>query len=158
VDASIESARLVFVELGYSALPVVDARGMPVGVVSTIDLLRVVPEYEFHELDAGGSRQSVLDRFAQPAEENDAELFEAGEGFFVLCIPEQAVGAIMTPVVCTVSEHASLPEAAGLMAAYELSRLPVADSDGRIVGTISSLDIVRHVADGAAFRAPVRGR
>jgi CBS domain-containing protein len=134
-DVSIESARLVFVERGCTVLPVVDRQGMPIGIVTTIDLLRVLPEYEFQALDS-----------QQPAEEHDVDLLEAGEGFFVVCIPERTVGSIMMPLVFTVSEHAPLCEAAALMATYELDHLPVEDSDGCIVGMISSLDIVRRIA------------
>jgi CBS domain-containing protein len=156
VDVSIESARLVLVERGYSALPVVDARGMPVGSISTTDLLRVLPEYEFQELDARAAQHAASDPFEQPAEEQDAEVLEAGEGFFVVCIPERAVGSIMTPLIFTVSEHAPIGEAAALMAGHDLHHLAVVDLVGGVVGTISALDIVRLVT--GQFMIPGSGR
>jgi len=59
-------------------------------------------------------------------------------------IPPDAVTAreIMATPVATIEENASIEEAARLMARKNIKKLPVV-SDGRLVGIITSMDLVR---------------
>jgi len=59
-------------------------------------------------------------------------------------IPPDAVTAreIMSTPIVTIEENASIEEAARLMARKNIKKLPVV-SDGRLVGIITSMDLVR---------------
>lgn len=52
---------------------------------------------------------------------------------------------IMTPRPITVSENATLGEAAQIMLEHKVSGLPVLDDDGKLVGIITESDIFRKV-------------
>lgn len=56
------------------------------------------------------------------------------------------VAEIMTPVAHSLPEHAPLAFAFGLLAASGLREAPVVKDDGRVVGTITSTDLLRWVA------------
>jgi CBS domain-containing protein len=69
---------------------------------------------------------------------------------------------VMTSEVVTVSPEASLKSAAGLLAEYRVSGLPVVDSAGAVLGVISEADILlKEVGDPAltaeqAMTSPAR--
>jgi CBS-domain-containing membrane protein len=48
----------------------------------------------------------------------------------------------MLPIAFTLDEHATVAQAAGLMAMEGLHHIPIVTARGRIVGVVSSLDIV----------------
>ena len=54
-----------------------------------------------------------------------------------------AVGSLMTGCPLVVSEDDSIAGVAELLAGYEISGLPVVDSDDRLVGVISQTDLIR---------------
>jgi CBS domain-containing protein len=54
---------------------------------------------------------------------------------------------IMMPIAFTLPESASLSHAAALMAYENIHRVPVIAADGSVVGIVSSMDIVRWVAE-----------
>lgn len=56
------------------------------------------------------------------------------------------VGDIMTPMSFTLQEDKSIAKASALMAYEGIHRLPVVDEDGRVVGLLSSLDILHWLA------------
>ncbi len=66
---------------------------------------------------------------------------------------------IMMPIAFTLPESASLSHAAALMAYENIHRVPVLGIDGTVVGIVSSMDIVRWVAEQDGYvvgRTPVR--
>jgi CBS domain-containing protein len=54
---------------------------------------------------------------------------------------------IMMPIAFTLPESASLSHAAALMAYENIHRVPVIAADGTVVGIVSSMDVVRWVAE-----------
>lgn len=126
-----EIARLLWTR-GISGVPVVDASGALVGIVSELDLLvrnanLHIPQY-LRVLDVMiplGNRH-----------EFDEEM-------------RRALGAtaadVMTANVVSVSPETDLADAATLMIDKDVNRLPVV-ADGRIVGIISRADFVRLLA------------
>ena len=56
------------------------------------------------------------------------------------------VGDIMTPVSFTLQEDQSISKASALMAYEGIHRLPVVDAGGKVVGLLSSLDILHWLA------------
>jgi CBS domain-containing protein len=106
----IDAVATLLIERGYSGVPVVDASGVPVGVVSKTDLVRASREIEPHERD------------------------------------ERCVGDIMMPVAFSLAEDATLGMVASMMACEGVHRVPVVDAAGRIVGIVTTLDLVRWIA------------
>lgn len=109
-------------EYRVSALPVVDADGVLVGVVSEGDLILK----EDTELEGGGhlfeSRRHAVDR-------SKAAGMRAYE--------------LMTSPVISVAPEAPLGEAARRMHRSQVKRLPVLDGDGHLVGIVSRADLLR---------------
>ena len=60
---------------------------------------------------------------------------------------ESATAAmIMLPIVLSIDEHATVLQAAAMMARQAMHHVPVISPKGRLVGIVSSLDIVRWLA------------
>jgi CBS domain-containing protein len=107
-----------------SALPVVDADDRVVGVVSEADLLLK------EVIDAAG--------------ENDGRLFERKRRKVERAKAAGAVAAdVMTAPAITVRAGATLSDAARLMKDHGIKRLPVVESDGKLVGIVSRADLLR---------------
>jgi CBS domain-containing protein/PII-like signaling protein len=118
----------------YTALPVVDADERVIGVISDRDML-----------SAGLTRLSVsLHKVIGPdlVREYLAQLRSKGS----------TVRETMTTPPVTVMPTTPLVEAARLMHARGLKRLPVVDAAGRLVGVLGRLDILRSIASGHALR------
>lgn len=120
-DTSISTVIELLLSRRISGVPVVDEEGVPVGLISKTDLLRDLQE-------GGDARQSSRMSFAGHEEEG------------------RTAEEVMTPAACSLSEHASIVEASGLMFRGGMHRLPVVDSEGKLVGIVSSLDVLRWVA------------
>ena len=56
------------------------------------------------------------------------------------------VADVMMPLAFTLGEHATIADAATMMAVEDVHRIPVVRHDGVIVGIISSLDLARWIA------------
>jgi CBS domain-containing protein len=69
----------------------------------------------------------------------------------------KSIGDVMTPVAFTMKENAPISQAAALMAFEGIHRLPVVSSSGEVVGIVSSIDVLRWIAerDGYMVRARV---
>ncbi|HLK11627.1 MAG TPA: DUF190 domain-containing protein [Candidatus Binatia bacterium] len=118
----------------FTALPVVDAAGRVVGMIADSDLL----EARLTELRVG------MSKVIGPAlvAEQLARLKAVGA----------TVRRAMTSPAVTVTASTPLADAAQLMHARRLKRLPVVDAEGRLVGVLGRLDILRCVAAGGAHR------
>lgn len=122
-------ARLL-VEHGISGLPVVDADGRVVGIVSEGDVLLK---------EAGHTT-------AAPSRRPLARLFGFG-GSSTPAAPDkltaQTAGELMTSPALTISPLRTLRTAAEMMTSHRVNRLPVVDVDGRLLGIVSRADLVR---------------
>jgi len=118
----------------YMALPVVDDSRRVVGVISDTDML-----------SAGATRLSVsLHKVIGP------EVVRAA-----LARRKQEIGTVrdvMTTPAVTVSPTTSLKEAAHIMHARRLKRLPVVDEVGQLVGVLGRLDVLQSIARGYTHR------
>ncbi|MFS4092959.1 CBS domain-containing protein [Streptomyces sp. AF1A] len=108
-------------EWKVSALPVLEADGRVIGVVSEADLL---PKEEFRDSDP--------DRFTQLRRLSD--LAKAGA--------VSAEEVMSTPAV-TVHGDATLAEAARIMAVRHVKRLPVVSAEGILEGVVSRGDLLK---------------
>jgi CBS domain-containing protein len=110
-------------QYGISGMPVVDAEGYVVGVVSETDILfkeRVAPE-----------RDGLVDWLVHYGEDPPAAKFAA-----------RTVGQAMSSPAVTIKSRRSVAEAAALMLDLDVTRLPVVDGD-RLVGIVTRADLVR---------------
>jgi CBS domain-containing protein len=60
--------------------------------------------------------------------------------------PALDAGRLMMPLALTLDEHATMAHAAALMAAEDVHHVPIVEECGRLIGVISSLDVVRWLA------------
>jgi CBS domain-containing protein len=67
-----------------------------------------------------------------------------------------SVADIMTPIVLMLSESAPVSRAAALMAYEGVHRIIVTSDDGRVVGVLGALDVLRHVASERGYVIPTR--
>jgi CBS domain-containing protein len=132
-DVSIEALAALVTERGISGVPVVNAEGFPIGVVSKTDVLR--------ERRRGGTGPTMD---GEPLEGTDQQRLDAG--FHAEPAARRTVADIMMPLAFTVYEDSPLSRATALMAYEGVHRVPVVSDDGRVVGILSSLDVVRWLA------------
>ncbi len=139
-DLSVEALATLLLERGFSGAPVVDVNGCPIGLVSKTDLVR-----ERHE-DGGLEEREPLCVCGGGGVE-----YERGPGFHAVPIALATVADIMMPIVFAVPENATVAKAAALMAFEGVHRVPVVSSGGQVVGVLSSLDILRWLAEHAGW-------
>jgi CBS domain-containing protein len=113
-----------------SGLPVLDSKGVIVGILTEGDLLRRV------ELGTNSHAPSWLDLF-RSSTRVAREYVETHS---------RVVGDIMTQAVVTVSEAAPLSEVVSVMQGKHVKRVPVL-ADRLLVGMVSRVDLLRALAD-----------
>jgi CBS domain-containing protein len=126
-----EVARLL-VDKGISAVPVVNDKGAPIGMVSEGDLIH--PERAARE----AWRQSWLEMFAE-GEPLAPELLAW------LQSQNHSARAVMSAPVITVSEDTELGEIARVLVTHRIKRVPVV-RDGRVTGIVARDDLLRTLA------------
>jgi CBS domain-containing protein len=136
-DASVREATALLTDKGFSAAPVIDAAGRPVGVLSRSDIL----VHDREKVDHPKPLSEYYDR-ADLTLRNGERL---GDGFEVESVDATRVNDIMTPVVFSVAPHASVERVVDEMLAMRVHRLFVVDADGVLVGVISATDILRRL-------------
>ena len=132
-----EVARLL-VQRDVKAVPVLDGEQRVIGIITGGDLL---------------TRAGMQVRLSLQRELPDQM---AAHHLRLLADSGRVARDIMTPHPYTVGADALLIEAAQVMARQDFKRLPVVDAQGRLVGMVSRLDLLRVVADAApgAVEAP----
>ena len=141
-ELSVEALSSLLLERGFSGVPVVDEEGRPLGVVSKTDLVREVGE--------GGTQEAVwITRNGRP--------HQLERGFHLEPIPRATVADVMTPLAFALPENASISQAAALMVFEDIHRVLVVAEDGKVVGIVSSLDVLAWLAghDGYLVRNPL---
>jgi CBS domain-containing protein len=132
-DATVKEAAQLFLAREISGAPVVGPDGSLLGVVSLRDLVRegleesgeVPAEVDFHRFDALG----------------------VGPGFHVEVEGSHTIADLLTPALVTVDPEASMSDVCRLMVDKRVHRVLVSQK-GRLVGIISTLDILRYLAAG----------
>jgi CBS domain-containing protein len=116
---------------GISAVPVVDASGMAIGMVSEGDLIGR------SEADRQGRRDWWLALLAEG---------EALHPDFLASLrnSERTAREVMSAPVVRVTETTGIEEIARLLSAHRIKRVPVV-RDGKIVGIVSRADLLRAV-------------
>lgn len=140
-DVGLDDALRILVERGFGAMPVVDDAGRPIGVFSKTDVARLSHER--------GDTNEVIS--ARPREREGHEL---GPGFHVVESSRVTVGEVMTPLALSLQEGASVGQAAALMAFEGIHQLPIVADDGRVVGILAALDVLRWFGRRSGYLVP----
>ena len=127
-DTILHAARLML-QHKISGLPVVDASGSLVGVVTEGDFMRRV------ELGTQRRRPRWIEYLLTPGKRADEYVHSHG----------RKVGEVMTHDPLTVGEEAALDEIVKVMEKRRIKRLPVV-RDGKLVGIVSRANLLRALA------------
>jgi len=117
-----------------SGVPVVDAGGKAIGVVSATDLVN--PDREASDARGFPVVYHIADGWASPSIE--------GGGLLPGCARD-----VMTPLAFTIEQSASLEDAARVMIEQRIHRLLVVDK-GMLSGIVSTLDLLAGMVGPAA--------
>jgi CBS domain-containing protein len=135
-DATLREAIALLTDKGYSAAPVIDDAGLPVGVLSRSDIL-------VHD------REAVAYAGIPPYYADEEPVLPTGErlggGFQVEVTDQTRVCDLMTPVVFAVAPDTPAPDVVREMLKLKVHRLFVVDDSGVLVGVISTQDVLRHL-------------
>ncbi|RZF28966.1 CBS domain-containing protein [Paraburkholderia sp. UYCP14C] len=132
-DRSVFDAAKLLADNRISGMPVVDAAGSVIGIVSEGDLLRRV------ETGTETPRRSWLAEFLAPTRQLAVEYLKERS---------IQVSDVMSAPAVTVEESAPLNEVAALLGRKHIKRLPVLNK-GTLVGIISRANLVRALASCA---------
>lgn len=131
-DTSIRAVAAVMLGHHISAVPVVDAAGMAIGMVSEGDLIgRSIAERE--------ERRDWWLALVAEGEALNSDFLAS------LHSPERTARDVMSGPVVQVTEATDVSEIAALLAQYRIKRVPVV-RDGKIVGIVSRADLLRVLA------------
>jgi CBS domain-containing protein len=136
-DETVKEAVAFLTDKGFSAAPVIDHAGRPVGVLSRSDIL--VHDREKVEYVPAVPEYYEKSELTTPSGEN------LGNGFQVEKVDRTRVREIMTPAVFSVGPETPVRRVIEEMLALKVHRLFVVGEDGVLVGIISALDVLRHL-------------
>jgi CBS domain-containing protein len=125
-----------------SGAPVVDKEGKLVGIISEGDIMRLI---EVHSPNINLILPAPLDLIELPVRMK-YEMDEIAEDMNKAA--SLLIGEIMTKKVVTIKLDADISDAAQLMDTHDVKRLPVVDSDGKMVGIITRGDIIGAMVRG----------
>jgi CBS domain-containing protein len=125
-DKPLKDVARILIDAGITGLPVVDAAGTVVGVISEADFV-------VKGQGAGAVRHRRLARLLGESETTRHQLAKLGA---------RTAGEAMTSPAVTITPARTMAAAAAVMVERRVNRLPVVD-DGRLVGIITRADLVR---------------
>ncbi len=131
---TIHEALLLMEENRVSTLPVVDNHDHCVGILSTSDLVDMTRDvdddvYELDHADSAGQRYLVEK--------------------LIHSMGSESIQSFMSETVATVPADASLISATRRMLKEQIHHLPIIDGEGRLVGIVSTMDLLGEFADAA---------
>lgn len=134
-DASVREAAAFLIDKGFSAAPVIDHAGRPVGVLSRADILVHDREQTEHAVPEYYQYSELATKAGEPL----------AEGFQVEKVDRAIVKDIMTPIVFAVSPETPAAKVIEDMRGLKVHRLFVVGKDGVLVGVISVLDVLKYL-------------
>jgi len=141
-DMSVNSLEQLFLSSGFTGFPVVNEDRL-VGVVSRTDIIRSL-------LTEQSRVEQVSDFYSSAGPTSEDTLLENLQktaGQVGVRIAALKVEDVMIQNVVSIGSDEPIQSLADMMVEGHLHRLPVVDGD-RLVGLVTSMDLVRAVADG----------
>jgi CBS domain-containing protein len=148
--ATVKEAAAFLTDKGFSVAPVIDEAGRPVGVVSQSDIL-------IHDREGGEGRSGHPEAGDGPdARDPSVVWVDVVNGDLT------QVRDIMAPTVFSVAPDTPAQQVIDDMLGQRIHRLFVVDTDGILVGVISTVDVLRHLhwehpSSESAAGSPTRG-
>jgi CBS domain-containing protein len=136
--APLHQAVATLVDRGFSAAPVIDAAGRPVGVLSMTDVV-------IHDRNAFTYARPVPEYYLKS--DLQAAIGEPIGGFQVEVADRTPVRDLMTPVVFSVRPETPARQVIEQMLQLRVHRLFVLDGDGVLIGVVSMTDVLRRLLD-----------
>jgi CBS domain-containing protein len=124
---------VLMVEKRYSALPVVDHRECCVGMISASDVVGLTHEL-VEELSDPTRVSEVLQQWLV------SKLTASGSG-------HRRVSELMTSSVVSIGPEVPIQQAAYKMLHNRIHHLPVVDEQQRLLGVVSTMDILSNLVD-----------
>jgi CBS domain-containing protein len=135
-DANVREALVLLTDKGFSAAPVINEAGHPIGVLSRGDLL-------FHD------REKVDYLSPGPTYFYEQDLHTSKgtpfEGFQVENVDQTRVRDLMTPAIFSVAPGTPVAKVIRDMLALHVHRLFVVDEGGILIGVVTAMDVLRHL-------------
>lgn len=138
-DATLHEAVAFLVDRNISGAPVIDEAGRPIGVLTQTDIL-------IHD-------REEVEHVSPPEIEYGTPLpREWWDEFQVERVDPTPVSEFMTPAVFCVSVDTPAWSVVEQMRDLNVHRLFVTDENGVLIGVISAMDVVRHLARSGVSR------
>ena len=135
-DNTLKDAIELLAKNRFSGVPVVNSVGKIVGIISDTDIIRYSEKVEVVPT-------TNLTGWISPYADVSA-LATMRKGMETL--HQTRVGEVMTKKVYTVNEEAEATDIARLMNRRNINRIPVVDSENKLVGIVTRADMVRCMA------------
>lgn len=140
MDMTLQEAADVLSSHSISGAPVLNENEVAVGVISYADIAQNCAERGSLRPTSDLS-DSYLEGWEDRLEAEELEQLQIEDGGLL-------VKDVMTPTVYTVPEQTPVREMAKTMIAGRVHRLFVTNSDDKLVGVVSTLDLLQLFADG----------
>jgi CBS domain-containing protein len=122
-DLSAERVVELMVQNRIGCVPVVEDPGRPIGMITKLDVVE--------QMLAGDRGEPEV-----PPARN---------------LTPRTANELMMPIAITIGERATVAHAAALMASEDVHHVPIVDARGRMIGIVSTMDIVRWLARNDGF-------
>lgn len=132
---TVHEALVLMDENRVHALPVVDHRDRCIGMFSSTDILELTREIEGELGD--------LDRLSEESRLGLSDLVSRHS------LGQQTIGELMSDDVASVGPDSTLVEASQKMLRYHVHRLPVVDEQQKLLGIVSTMDVLKAFVGGA---------
>jgi CBS domain-containing protein len=129
-DMSLKDLARLLTEKGISGVPVVDDLNRVIGIVTEADII-----FQTGQKRSRGLREFLRELIGEPHPKDTRGP-----------LSEFRVEDIMSTPVITATPDMDIRDVAVILKEKRIKRMPVVDSDGRLIGIISRQDIVRAVS------------
>jgi len=132
---TLQTALELMAESHLTALPVVDGRNRCAGILSASDIVEIARNLNDEMHDVGRGDEASYDWLRENLAEHD--------------LARRTVDEFMTVHVATITSDSALTMAAGEMLRHRVHRLPVVDAKEKLLGIVSTMDVLKAFVEGA---------
>jgi CBS domain-containing protein len=133
-DDTLQTALALMAESHLTALPIIDSHGRCAGILSASDVVEITRNINADMRDLGRGDEASYQWLQDNLVEHD--------------MARRTVDEFMTDNVATVTAERLLSHAASEILRHRVHRLPVVDKRGKLLGIVSTMDILRAFVEG----------